>query len=317
MPDIFDSIAKLINSPPGQLAAGGVLAGIVWKFFERVEAVLPDITKFEIAVWLVGRKKVGPRLNSWTETFANIFDRVFGVKHLSWRCFRRSCYGSFFSLLLVFALDAVFHPGLPVPVELSNTYRASILSLVLWNPKLLIPLLGTSVISNFIPDYISLLESRYVLTVMRRTGSLVRACLLAVDLVATVLISLIAGSIGLFAYSVAFFGHTFDVQGNLVLFTFDHAIVGPRIYWPPWWLPYLISQNGILWICPAFFTSIWLWLHAGSGFLLKAARRFDIGFDWFNRKFDIEKKPLQSIGLVAGTLVALVYWMAVIVSRVF
>ena len=67
---------------------------------------------------------------------------------------------------------------------------------------------------------------------------------------------------------------------------------------------------------PAFFTSIWLWLYAGSGFLLKAARRFDLGFDWFNRHFDIEKKPLQSIGLVAGALVAVVYWTAVIVSRV-
>jgi hypothetical protein len=69
-------------------------------------------------------------------------------------------------------------------------------------------------------------------------------------------------------------------------------------------------------IFPAFFTSIWLWLYAGSGLLLKAVRRFDIGFDWFNRHFDIEKKPLQSIGLVAGALVAVVYWAAVIVSRV-
>jgi len=40
------------------------------------------------------------------------------------------------------------------------------------------------------------------------------------------------------------------------------------------------------------------------------------GLDSFNRKFDIEKKPLQSIGLVAGALVALVYWAAVILSRV-
>ena len=49
---------------------------------------------------------------------------------------------------------------------------------------------------------------------------------------------------------------------------------------------------------------------------IRAARRFDIGFDWFNRKFDIENKPLQSIGLVAGALVAVVYWAAVIVGRV-
>src|ERR1035437_8772791 len=54
-----------------------------------------------------------------------------------------------------------------------------------------------------------------------------------------------------------------------------------------------LSQLFLLWLCAAFFTSIWLWLYAGSGFILKAARRFDIGFDWFNRKFDIEKKPLQ------------------------
>jgi hypothetical protein len=69
-------------------------------------------------------------------------------------------------------------------------------------------------------------------------------------------------------------------------------------------------------LVPPLVTSIWLWLYAGSGFLLKAARRFDIGFDWFNRHFDIEKHPLQSIGLVAGALVAVVYWAAVIVSRV-
>jgi hypothetical protein len=59
-------------------------------------------------------------------------------------------------------------------------------------------------------------------------------------------------------------------------------------------------------LAPACFKSIWLWLYAGSGFLLKAARRVDIGFDWFNRHFDIEKKPLQSIGLVAGAIVAVV-----------
>ena len=47
MADAHTTITNLINSPPGQLAAGGVLAGIVWKFFERVEALL---MKLEIAV---------------------------------------------------------------------------------------------------------------------------------------------------------------------------------------------------------------------------------------------------------------------------
>ena len=62
MPDTLTTITKLINSPPGQLAAGGVLAGIVWKFFERVESVLNEDTKLEIAVWLLG-VRVTPKLS--------------------------------------------------------------------------------------------------------------------------------------------------------------------------------------------------------------------------------------------------------------
>jgi len=53
MADALTTITNLINSPPGQLVAGGALAGVVWKFFDKVEAVLTDQTKFEIAVWLV------------------------------------------------------------------------------------------------------------------------------------------------------------------------------------------------------------------------------------------------------------------------
>jgi hypothetical protein len=102
------------------------------------------------------------------------------------------------------------------------------------------------------------------------------------------------------------YGGTPDIAGALnVAFnhSFDMLFVMRRI--GMWYVIY-----------PMFFTSIWLWLYAGSGFILKAARRFDVGFDWFNRHFDIEKKPLQSIGLVAGALVAIVYWTVVVVSRV-
>lgn len=40
MVDALTTITNVINSPPGQIAAGGVLVGMVWKFFERVEVVL-------------------------------------------------------------------------------------------------------------------------------------------------------------------------------------------------------------------------------------------------------------------------------------
>ena len=77
-----DTITKIINSPPGQLAAGGVLAGIVWKFFERVEAVLTDQTKLEIAVWLVG-VKTADTVREWPLTFRIVFDKALRGRRFS------------------------------------------------------------------------------------------------------------------------------------------------------------------------------------------------------------------------------------------
>jgi len=91
MSDILTTFTHVINSPPGQLVAGGVLAGIVWKFFERVEAVLTDQTKLEIAVWLLDQKKLRPTVQSWPNTFTTLFNKVFGYRQLSLLCLGRSC----------------------------------------------------------------------------------------------------------------------------------------------------------------------------------------------------------------------------------
>jgi len=63
-----------------------------------------------------------------------------------------------------------------------------------------------------------------------------------------------------------------------------------------------------IWFIPAFFGRLWLIAYIISGLLLKCAKNIDFGFTWFNRRFDVENHPLQSIGLVAGTLTAFGYW---------
>src|ERR1039458_8161067 len=306
MPDALTTISHLINSPPGQLAAGGVLAGIVWKFFERVESVLNDNTKLEIAAWLLG-VKVGKKVEAWPDTFANIFDRVFGARHLSWRCFWRSCTASVASVCIVLCLMCTKMP-------LADD--AAILKLVLFSGlQSVAPLL----VVNCVPDYLSLLETRFMLNLMRSHATTIfRALLVLIDFSITLIIAVVAAS---FATLIRYSGIVIQavLQSNaphkleiirLVLPALGRQFLTTR------WIAFNIVVLAPLSITPAFFTSIWLWLYAGSGFLLKAARRFDIGFEWFNRHFDIEKKPLQSIGLVAGALVAVVYWAAVIVSRV-
>ena len=317
MPDTLTTITKLIQSPPGQLAAGAILAGIVWKFFERVEAVLTDQTKLEIAVWLLGRKSFSPALYNWPETFGGVFDRVFGAKHISWLCFKRSLLFTYVITLLTtigqFVRPSAWHEVTPLNLTEYGTgpLLAGLLFTMLWIP----------LFTGVVPDYASLLKSRYALKLAAKSTSMTGRIILCLgDTLASALFALVS----LFLWTV------------LAWFFIRRATMSPAANITPAMafiqrasLAQVLSYQAMAVVkgkvdyslCitvmpPAFFTSIWLWLYAGSGFILKVARRFDIGFEWFNRKFDIEKKPLQSIGLVAGALVAMVYWVAVIVSRI-
>jgi hypothetical protein len=282
MPFDFDTVTKLIQSPPGQLAAGAVLGGIVWKFFKNVGDVLNDKTNKEIARWL--RVKhfetgiVAEEAVNWPDSFAKVFDRVFGEKHLSWKCFFRSGVASYTLVVLV-----VIYLNSP-------RYSVSLDDLII---------LGF--VGNVIPDYISLLETRSVLTLMRRTESaLVWTIWLAVDFLLTSLIGLLAAHVLL---SVMWVGSD-PRNWNWSFATIRNHFTDFRQ-----------ANSARTFFVPAFFTSVWIWLYAASGFTLKAASSFDLGFDWFNRKFDIGKKPLQSIGLVAGALVALLYWTAALIRH--
>jgi hypothetical protein len=290
MPDTLTTITNFINSPPGQVVAGAALAGIVWKFFERVESVLNENTKLEIAVWLLG-VKIGQKVEPWPETFAKVFDRVFGTKHLTWRCFWRSCLASYGVALIgfLFVLQSDFRYISP---------RSFVLTFLVPGWFIL------ALVGNVFPDYLSLLETRYLLRASSRSKSvLVWLAFLIADLIITLLIARLSVAL------IELFGERVLRASVRYLWNSD-SILDKLVFLEQLGFLPMIQHPFALWIAPAFFTSLWLWLYAGSGFILKAARTLDLGFDWFNLKFDIEKKPLQSIGLVSGALVALLYWTA-------
>jgi|SRR5579871_64575 len=344
-----------IGMPPwiGQLAAGVVLAGIVWKFFERVEAVLTDQTKLETAAWLLGRKKFGPKIRPWPATFAKQFDRLFGRKHLSWKCLWRSCLVSYgvFALAVVIPLALSPNEGhITVGLDSNNASESHVLG---WPVRILSAAI-VIVFTNVLPDYLSLFETRLVLGIMIGTKKMTHwILLLIIDLVLAIYLGCIGATIlsSVQSQFVAFqalhyrtridtfigqclssvtdqigraIAHPIDtvrdgISNNIVIPTMsaEVSLESTSSGSDPTILSVVagevkISYPIILASCAA---CIWLWLYAWAGFLLKAARRFDIGFDWFNRKFDIEKKPLQSIGLVAGALVAGVYWTGVIAGH--
>lgn len=287
MANTLATITTFINSPPGQLVAGATLGGIVWKFFERVEAVLNEDTKLEIAVWLLG-VKVGQKVDPWPDTFARVFDRVFGKKHLSWKCLWRSCMASACCLVL------------------ANTSLLLLQNEAVDIPFHLVALFPFQVAANVVPDYISVWATRLFIGRLRRRHTVWL----------TIRILLANGLVGLLLAVVAVIlsGRTFGSALYRNVMAYCLKVLSDSSPAIQHYTQSLFASIVFPVIAASMLTSLWLWLYVGSGFLLKAARRFDIGFQWFNRRFDIEKKPLQSIGLVSGALVAMVYWAAVIVG---
>ena len=286
-----------------QLTVGIGLLYVIEKFFKFVEDHLAEGTQIEIADWLRGVRTADHV--PWPQTFARVFDSVFGTKHLSWKCFRRSCIASYGVAFIAFCVSSF------------NLRHFEVLGVFSWAI--------IAIFANVLPDYVSLLESRVMLNEMvKRDSALVNIAILLLDLGIT---CVIAGMATLTTYAMFMdFAHmapNLSQPGGVrdVVTTMLRDLAGLN------WVQMLamfatyktsdvnVRQSLLWWFIPAFFTSIWLWLYAGSGFLLKAARRFDKYLGWFNR-LDIEKHPLSSIGLVAGALVALVYWSAVVVSRV-
>jgi len=285
-----DALTHLITSPPVQFVAGSALAGVVWAMSGRVDAVLADNTKVEVAVWLLEREKKAEGLNAkahnWPSTFASIFDTIFGERHLTLRCFRRSCLVSACGVVLMFLLWGVLHPDKFIAYFRSNPYP-----LIEYIPKFLFV--------SVLPDYISLLKSRFFIRFMGKANSLTIALLILLDFGVTLAIAV--GTFLLYDYA---FISAERRKDDLQLL---HE--GPTLDSRPGMAP----LSAVLY--PAFFTTIWVTLYGMSGLALKLERRMGRGLGWFNRRFDIEKKPVQSIGLVAGLLVALAYWTVVIVAR--
>ena len=191
-------------------------------------------------------------------------------------------------------------------------------SLRFWINEALI-FLPLAVIANALPDYVSLLKTRYLIGATKVSSSS-KLKAFGKDLIATALLSIPSAALLRLLFSL---GHSYMQTVASLLFLVEHQ-KEIHILFPEYLVHDFLAEAqslittkwGLIFFYPAFFTTMWTMLYAGSGFLLKAACRFDIGFEWFNRHFDIEKKPLQSIGLVAGALVAMVYWTAAIVSRV-
>jgi hypothetical protein len=277
------------------------ITGGIWTLFSRAETVTSPEAKVSISRWLKNVRLEGTSTN-WPSTFADVFDSIFGKRHFSWRCFWRSCVASIAAVVVMTLIWAALRPQefknflYPRPIFASSeppTFEP-------W--AVLLVFLGSAFL-NFIPDYLSLLESRYVLRLMRsRTSSLQVFALLIVDLLATAAIALCV--MGLFTALFLLPIDSDEVTFSSVLTISKGLILGTTLsveFFLQWPIPIGV------WFYSTFFTSVWVWLYALSGLAVKVGEYLGITLTRLRWALDIENKPLHSLGMVSILLVSLIY----------
>jgi len=272
----WEGLLKALASPAAQVAAGIALLWGIQKFFKEIGDVLHPSKKRAIWEWISGIRSTD-KFERWPDTFASMFDRVFGENHLSWRCVWRS----FVATTLIQTVCVLLWLTLQ---------RKTFPAIVIVEPKFqIVAVLMAYAVWILLPNYLSLLKSRYALEWMQRRpswGFLVGITIL--DTLLTLALAILQSTLWLAYLAQLAFG---DYDLEKLVDQIPQSVLRLWVYYP------------------AFFTSMWLWLYAASGFLLKAARQFDLGFVYLQRWFDIENKPLQAVGLVSGVLCAILYWL--------
>lgn len=255
--------------------------------------------------WLSGHLRTleTPRPSRrWAMTFLILFRKVFGRKALSWRFFGLSCSASSVGVVVMTIIWELLYPGTLgsiFEIAASIERRGELRILILWA---MLP-----VILNFLPDYISLIETRIILSLLKNIRGWKVIVLIISDILLTLLIFLIVGVgifnvlviyiIGInnflqvdhdvtFAYYLYFMLHQFyDTAVNAV----SESVFEPRGKPIP---------AGIF-LYTTFFTSVWIWLYVASLGLFRLFALAGPVLKAVQFVLPIGERPLFSIGVVA------------------
>ena len=267
------------------LFAWAVATTGLWFIFDKAEVAVAAPVRKKIAAGLVS-SDVGAALAGIPEQFTALFDRAFGDKHWSRRRFFRSSVVSVLAsvAVLLIGLAFGFRPSIwasyfdpEVRAGLGGWLQLEVAEAVLMY-------LLVAIVLNVLPDYLSLLESRWAIGLLSPSQS--RTTWLAIgcfDLIATTAISF-----GFIWFVVVIFnGNPLGEIEPLTVVRFENM-----------YSPYFYT---------AFFTSVWLWLYAASVLVSRVLLRMNSGVGFLLRVTDVEKQPFRSMGFVSVILVSCLF----------
>jgi len=290
------------------LTAWLALVGSVWVLFALAEDHVSPRSRAQITGWLRCQTP------SWPATFVTVCDSVFGTPVVSLPGFLRACMASHIAAFLALCLSGVFYPG---------TSGIMFVVLLFYAPLLL----GSLALVNLLPGYVSLLVNRCLL---QRLSHSHRPGCLAVGLVltsaATLTLALIACGLGFVVVFVSNQAHLLrrpvtwivgyvafvlkGVSGSMVA-------LGEAVRLEPIVLPSMVFPSFGIWFYAPCFPLVWVWLYVLSGTLIRYTTTWGLlhASDRPGGLFDIDTRPLLTLGAVAVGLVSMVYWTAVFWRR--
>jgi len=255
--------------------------------------------------WLIAELPADARVDALPGAFIEWFDRLFRVRRvrvlgceLVLPRFWRSALASFLALCAAAVVWFANKGGFSQPPSGGTNV-----------PLLIVLYGGAAVVTNIIPDYLSLVESRFVLGKMSESRSPVaKLAWLLVDALATATIVFCFLWVSALVLLPLVPERSLYAVGCLTQdnFTFarmvDIAIAGLTFSTPPGTINYDVSG---VYIFSSFFTSFWVWLYLASGLLVRLAQHAPRLREFLRRACRVQDYPLRVLAVVSG-LVALV-----------
>lgn len=279
-------------------SAGGVAS----LFVATNQVTSPDARK-RLADTLKGLN-MAAWLRAWPQHFIELFDNLFGKRHFSFSCFFRSSLASLLALVVLFVAFLIASE-----TTLEQYLDSWFVDQWAHDPVLALSL-GITIVGNFLPDYLSLLETRFVLSRLKDNPAWYKVVFyLVFDLVATTVIFLLFFVLYLYiVFSMREGWHGWDY----VVFLSDSVFTGIL---PMWLTSFDLNVSSSLTFdrrlnfYTTFITSAWIWLFVISTTVAKLCAVV-LNPVWLRLKcqvLDVENQPILVLGWISAGLVLLVY----------
>ncbi|MFO7567190.1 MAG: hypothetical protein R6X02_31380 [Enhygromyxa sp.] len=304
------SVARTTMSPALALATFLVVALLIYGLFAGSERQLGSDTRRRIDRYLHAARPSSDDRRGFARGFLEWFDHAFAVRtrrlpllgEVPLPSFARSVVVTFVSLAFLAIVWLCNKPG-------AGRAIAFVDELMIPGDqvrRLLLVYGGATIISNWIPDYLSLIESRLILAKMVAARSWsARLGWLLVDAAATLAISFFAIHLAMVVMlPVVTPGWTLEVgcltpENYSLATTAELFFAGLTFSSPPGTINY--DATGI-YIYSTFVTSLWVWIYLGSGLLIRGT--------WvlFGARELRTGHTLRAMALLAITTIGALYW---------